>query len=61
MFAVSYANLSLFFLDFTIFLHILMFNNNNSNSIASLNLSMISDVLSIAHTHNEHLQGHLIV
>ena len=50
--------LSLFFLDFTIFLHMLAFNNN---SIASFNWSMISYVLLIVHTRNEHLQGHLIV
>ena len=60
MFTVSYAYLSLFFLDFTIFLYMLAFNNNNS-SIASLNLSMIFDVLLIVHTRNEHFQGHLIV
>ena len=60
MFTVSCAYLSLFFLDFTILLHMLAFNNNNS-SIASLNLSMLSYVLLIVHTRNEHLQGHLIV
>ena len=59
MFTVSCAYLSLFFLDFTIFLHMLAFNNKNS--IASLNLRMISDVLLIVHTRNRHLQGHLIV
>ena len=62
MFTVSCAYLSLFFLDFTIFLHMLAFNNNNknnnNNSIASLNLSMISYVLLIVHTRNEHLKGH---
>ena len=58
MFTVSYAYLSLFLLDFTIFWHMIAFNNN---SIASLNLSMISDVLLIVHTRNEHLQRHLIV
>ena len=52
--------LLLFFLDFIIFLYMLAFNNNN-NSIASLNLSMISDVLLIVHSRSEHLQGHLIV
>ena len=62
MFTVSYAYLSLVFLDFTIFLHMLVFNkNNNNNSIAFLNLSIISDVLLIVHTCNEHLQGDLIV
>ena len=60
MFTVSYAYLSLFSLDFTIFLHMLAFNNNN-NIIESLNLSMISNMLLIVHTRNEHLQGHLIV
>ena len=59
MFTVSCAYLSLVFLDFTILLHMLAFNNNNS--IESLNLSMISYVLLIVHTRNEHLQGHLIV
>ena len=59
MFSVSNAYLFLFFLDFTILLHILAFNNNNS--FASLNLSIISDVLLIVHTHKEHLLGHLIV
>ena len=59
MFTVSCAYLSLFFLDFTIFLYMLAFNNKNS--IASLNLRMISDVLLIVHTRNRHIQGHLIV
>ena len=64
MFPVSYAYLSLFFLDFTIFLHMLAFNNNNSIlllNLKSLNLSMIFDVLLIVHTRSEHLQRHLIV
>ena len=59
MFTLSCAYLSLFLVNFTIFLHMLAFNN--INSIAYLNLSMISDLLLIVLTHSEHLQGHLTV